>query len=121
MAAGVLREAGQGGGETGETGGVVARLTVALQHPLLREGGLLSPVLASLAQWHLVDNPEQGLGLDLTEALKATLREADSLKRALGQEILTDETKRCMVGLNRLQVVLACLAGKLLGALISGG
>lgn len=37
------------------------------------------------------------------------------------QELLTDETKRCLVGLNRLQVVLACLAGKLLGALISGG
>lgn len=37
------------------------------------------------------------------------------------QEVLTDETKRCLVGLNRLQVVLACLAGKLLGALISGG
>lgn len=39
----------------------------------------------------------------------------------LSQEILTDEAKRCMVGLNRLQVVLACLAGKLLGSLIGGG
>lgn len=37
------------------------------------------------------------------------------------QEILTDATKRCLKGLNRLQVVLSCLAGKLLGALISGG
>lgn len=62
-------------------------MTVALQHPLLKEGdkGLLSPLLASLAQWHLVDDPEQGLGLELTEALKVTLREADGLKRALGQ------------------------------------
>lgn len=59
---------------------------MALQHPLLKEGdkGILSPLLASLAQWHLVDDPEQGLGLELTEALKATLREADGLKRALG-------------------------------------
>lgn len=39
----------------------------------------------------------------------------------LSQEVLTDEAKRCMMGLNRLQVVLACLAGKLLGALIGGG
>lgn len=61
------------------------RVTVALQHPLLREGGLLSPLVASLAQWHLIDDPEQGLGLALTEAIKATLREADGLKRALGQ------------------------------------
>lgn len=37
------------------------------------------------------------------------------------QEILSDDTKHCLVGLNRLQVVLACLAGKLLGALVSGG
>ena len=58
---------------------------MALQHPLLKDGGLLPPLLASLAQWHLIDDPEQGLGLALTEALKATLREADGLKRALGQ------------------------------------
>lgn len=58
---------------------------MALQHPLLKEGGLLSPLLASLAQWHLVDDPEQGLSLALTEALKAVLRETDGLKRALAQ------------------------------------
>lgn len=58
---------------------------MALQHPLLKDDGLLPPLLASLAQWHLIDDPEQGLGLTLTEALKATLREADGLKRALGQ------------------------------------
>lgn len=63
----------------------LARVTVALQHPLLKDGGLLPPLLASLAQWHLIDDPEQGLGLALTEPLKATLREADGLKRALGQ------------------------------------
>lgn len=57
---------------------------MALQHPLLKDGGILPPLLASLAQWHLIDDPEQGLGLGLTEALKATLREADGLKRALG-------------------------------------
>lgn len=51
----------------------------------MKEGGILSPLVASLAQWHLLDNPEQDLGSGLTEALKATLREADGLKRALGQ------------------------------------
>lgn len=60
-------------------------VTTALKHPLLKEGGLLAPLVASLAQWHLVDDPEEGLGSNLTEALKATLREADGLKRALGQ------------------------------------
>lgn len=60
-------------------------MTTALKHPLLKEGGFLAPLVASLAQWHLIDDPEQGLGLRLTEALKATLREADGLKRALGQ------------------------------------
>lgn len=61
------------------------RAATALKHPLLKEGGILSPLVASLAQWHLVDDPEQGLGLTLTDALKSTLREADGLKRALCQ------------------------------------
>lgn len=49
------------------------------------EGGLLSPLVASLAQWHLLDDPEGGLGSRLTEGLKVALREGDNLKRALGQ------------------------------------
>lgn len=62
-----------------------SRVAAALKHPLLKEGGLLSPLVASLAQWHLLDDPEEGLGSGLTEALKGVLREADGLKRALGQ------------------------------------
>lgn len=61
------------------------RVSTALKHPLLAEGGLLLPLVASLSQWHLLDDPEEGLGSRLTEALKVVLREADCLKRALGQ------------------------------------
>lgn len=61
------------------------RISAVLKHPLLKEGGLLSPLVASLAQWHLLDDPEEGLGSGLMEALKAALREADGLKHALGQ------------------------------------
>lgn len=60
-----------------------SRVTVALEHPLLRDGGLLSPLMASLAQWHLLDDPEEDHRL--TDALKGTLREADRVKRALAQ------------------------------------
>lgn len=59
-------------------------MTAALKHPLLKAGGLLSPLIASLAQWHLVDDPEL-FGSVLTEALRETLREVDGLKHALWQ------------------------------------
>lgn len=59
---------------------------MALEHPLLKDGGgILSPLIASLAQWHLIDDPEQSLGSPLMDALKSALREVDMLKRALSQ------------------------------------
>lgn len=64
---------------------LLCRAMVALEHPLLKDGGILSPLIASLAQWHLVDNPEQSLGSPLMDSLKSALREVDMLKRALSQ------------------------------------
>lgn len=64
---------------------LLCRAMVALEHPLLKDGGILSPLIASLAQWHLIDDPEQSLGSPLMDALKSALREVDMLKRALSQ------------------------------------
>ena len=62
------------------------RTMAALEHPLLKDGsGLLSPLVASLAQWHLIDDPEESLGSTLIDGLKTTLREVDALKRELAQ------------------------------------
>ncbi|CAN0453138.1 unnamed protein product, partial [Discosporangium mesarthrocarpum] len=97
------------------------RASLALGHPLLAEGGLLLPLVAAMAQWHLLDISEHGRGRALMDAVKKTLQEADRLKCALVEASVAPELRRCIARLNRLQTVVACVGGKLLGGLISGG
>ncbi|CAM9487551.1 unnamed protein product [Chrysoparadoxa australica] len=109
--------------EQATAAGTLEAVQGALGHPVPAAGGLLRGAVAALTQWHMLGTEESE---KLMGPVKAAVEASENMRAALKRVTDSrredfDEAQACQEDLHQLLTLLACLAGKLLGGMISGG